>query len=321
MKILTRSLIVILSLFLVNPSYGDIIGNAEDVSPETSYGVMMIGGGIDVDEAFKWMAKKAGHGDFVVITIKESQMGSYDEYIYSFGVDSVENILIDSTEKANSDELIAKILKAEAIFIPGGSQINYINLWKNTKLIKTLEHLLLIKKIPIGGTSAGMAIMGEFYFAPVDDMEYDPLQTPIRDGLGKDFIHINLFKGIITDTHYDNRKRQGRHVAFMALLKEMFDLPCIKGIGIDEDTALCIDEDGTAEVHGEGSAYFHVTENNPECCEQDKPLHWDKNNKAIKTYVAERGNKFDLKKWDGTGGCWKYFYVLEGKLGCIDLAI
>lgn len=315
--------ILFLLLFVVNTNFAKakLIGNAEDVSTKTSSGVMMLGGGEEVNEAFDWMVEKSGHGDFIIITTRESQIGIYEEYISNFGVDSVETLLINSKEKANSDELIDKILKAEAIFIPGGSQFNYINFWSNTKLIKTLEHLLTVKKIPIGGTSAGMAILGEFYFAPIDDIAYDPLQTPIKNGLGKNFININLFKNIITDTHYDNRKRQGRHIAFMALLQNMFNLPCIKGIGLDENTALCIEENGIATICGTGKVYFHVSENEPECCEPNKPIHWNKNNKAIKTYIAQSGCKFDFKKWDGLGGSWKYFFVLEGKLGCIDLAI
>jgi cyanophycinase len=305
---------------MVNSSYAvnlNIIGNSDDVQTNSSHGIMMLGGGDDVDTAFKWMAKKSGNGDLIIISTTEKNISLYSDYL-QYGFDSVETVLIDSQEKANSIEINNKLLSAEAVFIPGGDQNKYILNWKETKLIKTLEYLLLDKKIPIGGTSAGMAILGEFYYAPREPIAQDPLLNPLSDpmnnGLGKNFINIDYLKGLITDTHYSDRNRQNRHISFMALLQDMFDLPFIKGIGLDEKTALCIEENGVAEIHGSGNAYFHISLKTPECCEPNKPLHWGQ--EAIKTYIGSRGNKFNLNDWDGLGGIWKYFNVLEGKIAC-----
>ena len=103
-------------------------------------------------------------------------------------------------------------------------------------------------------------------------------------------------------------------------MRNNFNLTCIKGIGIDEATALCVEESGMATIYGRGEVYFHISDDDPECCEPNKPIHWYKEQKAIKTYIGSKGNEFDLKNWKGRGGKWKYFYVLEGKLGCIDLS-
>ena len=321
MKTLIKIIFVFLLGVNINVVKAKTIGNLNDVETKTSYGIMMLGGGEEVNDAFNWLVKKANNGDIIVLATQENQIGVYEQYLFDFGADSVESILINSVDKANSAEIIEKVLKAEGIFIPGGDQHNYITHWKNTKLVEALEHLLTNKKIPIGGTSAGMAILGEFYYAPEETLTNDPLLISACEGLGNNFINIELFKNIITDTHYDNRKRQGRHIAFMALLQNNFNLSYIKGIGIDEETALCVEESGLATIYGEGNVYFHVSENSPECCEPSKPIHWNNDQKAVKTYICSKGNQFDLKKWDGVGGKWKYFFVLEGKLGCIDLVI
>jgi cyanophycinase len=328
MKTLIKIILVFLFCVNINSaadtsnSSGFLVGDPQDVARKTSYGIMMMGGGEEVSEAFKWFINKAGKGDVIVIATEQRQIGSYERYLLGFGANSVESILIDTKEKANSDEINQKLLSAEGIFLPGGSQHDYVLCWKETKIIKTLEHLIYQKKIPISGTSAGMAIMGEFYFAPKDTLCADPLISlaSAMEDIGKNFININIFKNVITDTHYDNRKRQGRHIAFMAFLRNNFDLPCIKGIGIDEATALCVEETGIATIYGVGEVYFHISDDSPECCEPNKPIHWDKNQKAIKTYIGSKGHEFDLKNWKGRGGKWKYFYVLEGKLGCIDLS-
>ena len=46
-----------------------IVGNPADAqqSPNLSPGLVLMGGGTDVDAAFQWMCQRAGGGDFVVI--------------------------------------------------------------------------------------------------------------------------------------------------------------------------------------------------------------------------------------------------------------
>ncbi len=46
-----------------------IVGNPADAqqSPTLSPGLVLMGGGTDVDAAFQWMCQRAGGGDFVVI--------------------------------------------------------------------------------------------------------------------------------------------------------------------------------------------------------------------------------------------------------------
>ncbi len=43
------------------------IGNKNDVQTTPSAGVAMMGGGSDIDEAFRWLCQKANGGDFLIL--------------------------------------------------------------------------------------------------------------------------------------------------------------------------------------------------------------------------------------------------------------
>ena len=53
------------------------------------------------------------------------------------------------------------------LFIAGGDQSDYVNLWKDTP-VEDAIHALLGKGVPIGGTSAGLAILGQYGFAALN---------------------------------------------------------------------------------------------------------------------------------------------------------
>lgn len=60
-----------------------IIGDLIDVKTTTTGGTCLMGGGTDVDAAFKWMIEKSGGGDFVIIRADNSN--GYNSYIYDMG--------------------------------------------------------------------------------------------------------------------------------------------------------------------------------------------------------------------------------------------
>jgi cyanophycinase len=54
-------------------------GNPNDVQTKTQAGFALMGGGSDLDEAFKWMCDRAGGGDFVVLRASGDE--DYNPYI------------------------------------------------------------------------------------------------------------------------------------------------------------------------------------------------------------------------------------------------
>ena len=93
-----------------------IVGNSADAqpSPGLSPGLVLMGGGTDVDAAFQWMCQRAGGGDFVVI--RTTGTDAYNPYIQQLcpQMDSVETIIITSIAGANSAYVSSQIQNAEA---------------------------------------------------------------------------------------------------------------------------------------------------------------------------------------------------------------
>lgn len=233
-------------------------GKPTDTVTTTTAGFLLAGGSTDVDEAMRWFLQKSGGGDIVVI--RASGGSGYNDYLFRlFPVNSVETLLIDSREEAMLPETALALAKAEAIFIAGGDQWNYINYWTNTPVQIALNEAITKRKIPIGGTSAGLAIMGGFVFdAKLDGITsaeaMQDLQSP-KISISQGFLHIRLLKNIITDSHYTQRNRMGRHIAFLASIQKQYGISA-RGIGVDEKTALALEADGSAKVFGTASVYF-----------------------------------------------------------------
>ena len=233
-------------------------GNPKDTITTTASGYLLAGGSTDVDEAMHWFLEKSGGGDIVII--RASGGAGYNDYLYKlFPVNSVETLLLNSREEAILPETASILAKAEAIFIAGGDQWNYINYWTGTAVQFALQEAIRRRKIPIGGTSAGLAILGQFVFdAKMDGISsaeaMADLQSP-KISISKDFVSIPLLKHIITDSHYTQRNRMGRHIAFLFRIQQAYGIKA-KGIGIDEKTALALNADGSAKVFGNAAVYF-----------------------------------------------------------------
>lgn len=301
-----------------------IVGDKTDTTTQTEPGLVLMGGSTDVDEAIKWMIERSGGGDFVVIRVTGAD--AYNQYIFDLdSLNSVETLKINSSELINDSLVIESIRQAEALFIAGGDQYDYVSLWKDTPVEDAINYLRNIKKVPIGGTSAGMAIMGEIIFDAENGTVRSELalKEPFNDlvSLQKgDFLKNSFLNNTITDTHYDDPDRKGRHIVFMARSITDWNLTSVYGIGADERTAVCIDSTGRAYVFGEGDAYFHASNGNtPEVLSSDEPLHWYQDKEAIKTYKVQGSDTgagyFDLSDWStGENGTWLYYYVENGTL-------
>ena len=297
------------------------MGNTENIKTDTEMGLVLMGGSTDVDAAMRWMIARSGGGDFVVI--RSSGGDGYNDYLYNFGgLNSVETLLINSIEAANDPGVFETLMNAEALFIAGGDQSQYLKFWEGTKVEEAIKQLITDKLIPIGGTSAGCAIMGEYVYTGENGsiVSDETLQNPFDQKLTvrkSTLINHPFLKNTITDQHFSQRDRAGRLVGFLARLKEFSGANPLRAIAVDEKTALVIDKDGKAQVLGQSDAYFLIesdAEQAPEQIQTQLPLTWDLGNKALKVAVVSGGDdtSIDIKKWDLD---WKgYWYAIDGKL-------
>lgn len=256
--------------------------------------LVLMGGGPDVDDAFKWMIKKSGGGNFVVIRSRGTD--AYNPYVYAMGgMTSVETITIPSREAASDPFVIARIQGAEALFIAGGDQSDYVKFWKGTP-VQTAIEALASKNIPIGGTSAGLSVMSKFVFSALNGSitsaaalanPYDKAVT-----LERDFLTLSDMGGLIVDPHMDARDRMGRLITFMARIVNDGWTGSVHGLGVDVETALLV-EGGNATRVGAGSAYFLHTVGLPEVCKAKTPLTY----RNITTQRLSGGASFDMRNW------------------------
>ena len=296
-----------------------IVGNPADVVRPTTGLWVAQGGGTDVDENFVRMGAASGGGDFVVINFNGGN--GYNDYILSLcNCDSVETIVFKNKNASTNPVVINKIRNAEALFISGGDQSIYIDLWKNTP-IEDAINFVAAKPAPIGGTSAGMAVMGQFVnsamgrFTLTSTMAlanpFDPNLT-----LDKDFLALSGLQGIITDQHLIERDRMGRTVTFLARL--VHDGWTAEGLAIaaDRETAVHVDpEQGKAEVfatpdHPTPYVYFLRTPGPPQICQPGVPLTF----LNVEVYRIDPTGWFDLKTWTGHGGI---AYTLSAEAGVL----
>ncbi|MCV2370077.1 cyanophycinase [Roseateles oligotrophus] len=250
-------------------------GSAEDALPAAPAASMLVlmGGGTDVDDAFRAMIAKArgnGSAKVDVVIIRVSGADGYNESLYAMdGVDSVESLVIKTREGANDPAVNKIVAAADVLFIAGGDQWDYINLWKGSQLDTTLRGLAA-KRVPIGGTSAGLAVLGQFDYSAQNGTvtSTEAMANPYDRKLTLDGGFLNALPymaGVITDSHLVSRDRMGRLVSFLArLIKDgSVGFEQARGIGVDEQTAVVVDG-GIATVMGNddgaggrtGRAYF-----------------------------------------------------------------
>jgi len=257
-----------------------LTGNPADAKPaQTRAGLFLSGGGGDVTAAWKWFVACAGGGDIVIL--RASGSDGYNDYVFTKigGVDSVESIKFNDASAASDPRVLEIIAQADGLFMAGGDQARYVNYWKGTPVGAALNAHLRAGK-PLGGTSAGLAVLGQYYFSALEDSvtSATALTNPYdkKVTVGRDFIAAPALVGVITDSHFMARQRLGRLVAFLARISadEKPQPSRLLGLGIDEATALCIEPEFTAKVFTEknGLAWLVVPKNFPEVIAPGKPL-------------------------------------------------
>src|SRR5215470_12813791 len=140
------------------------VGSATDITTATTAGTVLMGGGTDVDAAFQWMCGRSGGGDFLVI--RATGTDAYNPYIQQLcpNENSVATLIIGNRTAASDPFVISTIQGAEALWIAGGDQSNYINFWKGTP-VQDQVNALIARGVPVGGTSAGMNVLAEFIYS------------------------------------------------------------------------------------------------------------------------------------------------------------
>lgn len=283
------------------------VGNAKDVRVSPRPGFALIGGGEDLDAAFQWLCERSRGGDFLVL--RASGTDAYNPYVKSLCSENSIATLVIPTRQAAMDPFVERAIDgAAAIFIAGGDQSNYINFWGGTPVERAINRAIR-RGVPVGGTSAGLAVLGEFAYSAQNDSSSGPnLNSPaaLADPFNhqvvtvRNFLAIPVLRGIITDSHFHERDRLGRLLVFMARILQSGNAKRIRGIGIDQHTAFLLDPDGQGVAAGTGAVYLFEASRKPAVCRPGIPLTFA----GISVRKLVSGERFNVKAWSGDGAAY-----------------
>lgn len=281
-----------------------LTGNAADQTPAL-YGpaLDLAGGSTDVDAAFQQTIDRirgctgsACATKVDIVVLRSSGADGYNDYLYAMnGVDSVETIIISRLSDASDPAIVQRVANAEFVFFAGGDQCDYVTYFKGTPIAAAVA-AVYGRGGAVGGTSAGLAIQGEY--------SYDACRSPfgvtsaaaLADPYDKevtftyDFFRWPLLTQVITDSHFVARDRMGRLLAFLA--RQLADgvTSVAWGLGVNERTSLVVDARGDATVVGDGPVYLVLADHAPITCAPKQPLRYS----GYKIWKFNAGQTFSL---------------------------
>ena len=205
-----------------------LVGDDADVVRPTRPGLVLEGGGADIEESFHWMIDRSGGGDFLVL--RTSGTDAYNDEVLAMRTanglraNSAATLIVRTREAAFDPFVARTIRNAEALWLAGGDQAKHYGFWHGTP-VEDAIHELIERGVPVGGTSAGLAVMGEYLYSAEADARGEPSLTStatLRDPfhprltLRRDFLDLPDLRRTILEPHFDQESRYGRMAASLA---------------------------------------------------------------------------------------------------------
>ena len=141
MKIVFITLLFSFVLSLNAQNYTEYAtGNSNDIDVAPTFGICMMGGASENDNAMIWFLERANGGDVVVL--RASGSDGYNNYMYSqlgVSVNSVTTFVIHNENGALNPYVLEKVENAEAIWFAGGDQYDYVSYFKDNAMEDALN--------------------------------------------------------------------------------------------------------------------------------------------------------------------------------------
>jgi len=186
-------------------------------------------------------------------------------------------------EDANSSAKSDSVRFAKLVYISGGDQTRFMDIVRGSDLEKAI-HEAYAHGAMIAGTSAGAAVMSAVMITgeQLKKPEYSATFTTIEQGNLETKNGLGLLKSAVIDQHFLIRSRHNR------LLTAILEFPSLKGIGIDESTAILV-EGKYAEVVGNSQVLVY---SNPK--KQVKKMNGKYGAKDLRLSIYLAGEKFKI---------------------------
>jgi cyanophycinase len=230
------------------------------------------------------IAKRIQGGRLVIATVASHEPeGYFEAYKAAFeglGVGELVELYVQDRTETLAGAAVAALDGAAGVFFTGGDQLRISSQIGDTPVERRIRDLHQRGGL-IAGTSAGASVMSDTMLVRGASSETHRIgDLHMAAGLG-------LIHDVVIDQHFAERGRIGR------LLGAVAQNPRVLGIGIDEDTAILV-EDGAFAVQGRAGVYVvdgaGVTQSNIAEAKPDRALSiYD-----VRMHVLSAGDRFDL---------------------------
>jgi cyanophycinase-like exopeptidase len=229
---------LLISLMLVLCSLFSVKGFAQGK-------IMIVGGGTEnyndwSNIPYSWAVENSVNKKVAIIGFSSSSSW-LPSYFVSLGATYAKNFLINSVAIADSQATYDSLMAYDVIFFRGGDQKDYYLTYRNTKTQDAIHDKFNSGGV-VAGTSAGLAILSGVVYTAENGTAYSDecLRNIFHSSITLKNDFLNLMPGYIFDSHFVERGRLARMLAFMARWKNDHNEDLI-GIGVDDMTAFCID--------------------------------------------------------------------------------
>ncbi|HMT08914.1 MAG TPA: cyanophycinase [Pyrinomonadaceae bacterium] len=236
--------------------------------------LLVIGGGARPADAMKKFVEWSGgaKSQILVITwasgVPVESFASLQKQFTESGSGTVVHAAIRPLDDEKRVQFVEQLKTATGVFFSGGDQNRIMDVLADEQLLKLIRDKYA-GSTPFGGTSAGAAVMSDPMMTGDADLKIlDGKKVGVRKGLG-------LIPNVMFDQHFLVRQRHNRLFGFI------IENPKYLGVGIDEDTAVLIEDNRKLTVAGATQVMF-VDSSNPK--------------KGMTVFFLKPTEKFDLKR-------------------------
>jgi cyanophycinase len=253
--------------------------------------LIIIGGREDREkemEILKVVATHVGDGRLCIVsvasTVGDELWIEYSRIFKHLGVKKLSHLdVVNRTESVDQKALKA-VKDADAVFFTGGDQLKITSELGGTLVADRIMEIFENGGV-VAGTSAGAAIMGEMMLCSGEATISFRIGSSLNMAAGMGFA-----KKLLIDQHFAERGRIGRLLAAVA------HNPRYLGVGIDEDTAIVMDENMCIRVIGSGAVYIIDAHESSGLNISEAPKDTTLSMFNTRLHILSREDRFDIDK-------------------------
>ena len=233
------------------------------------------------------VADRLGHrGKLVVCTVaSEEPHALWEEYEAAFralDIAHVHRLDIESREDASSPSALRILDGATGVFFTGGDQLKITSQIGDTPTFARVQEIYARGGV-VAGTSAGASVMSETMLVASGSDTSDPVRPPLLFAPG-----LGFASEMLIDQHFSERGRMAR------LIGAISQHPRVLGVGIDEDTALILEEERHFRVLGAGGVYVVDASRATRSAIGETSAERRSSTFGIRVHMLSQGDRFDL---------------------------